>query len=75
MELLRSGKEGEFCKLNAILTFREWLDDFATPQTKAVGEVVIAKEIGEVKNRLPLFYPKLIEYYKKIESGERDIYF
>ncbi|MDD5109335.1 MAG: [FeFe] hydrogenase H-cluster radical SAM maturase HydG [Candidatus Omnitrophica bacterium] len=75
MELLRSGKEGEFCKLNAILTFREWLDDFATPQTKAVGEAVIVKEIGEVKNRLPSFYPKLIEYYKKIESGERDIYF
>jgi len=75
MELLRSGKEGEFCKLNAILTFREWLDDFATPQTKAVGEVVIAKEIGEVKNRLPSFYLKLIEYYKKIEDGQRDIYF
>ena len=75
MELLRSGKEGEFCKLNAILTFREWLDDFATPRTKTVGEVVIAKEIGEVKNRLPSFYPKLIEDYKKIESGQRDIYF
>ncbi len=75
MELLRSGKEGEFCKLNAILTFREWLDDFATPQTKAAGEAVIAKEIDEVKNRLPSFYPKLVEYYKKIESGQRDIYF
>lgn len=75
MGLLRSGKEGELCKLNAILTFREWLDDFATPRTKAVGEALIAKEIEEVKSRLPLFYPKLIEYYKKIESGERDIYF
>ena len=29
----------------------------------------------EVKNRLPSFYPKLVEYYKKIENGERDIYF
>jgi 2-iminoacetate synthase len=75
MELLRSGKEGEFCKLNAILTFREWLDDFATPQTKTVGEEIITKEIKEVESHLPSFYPKLIEYYKKIESGERDIYF
>jgi len=75
MELLRSGKEGEFCKLNAILTFREWLDDFATPQTKIIGEKLIMKEIKEVKKHLPLFYPKLIEYYKKIESGQRDIYF
>jgi 2-iminoacetate synthase len=32
MELLRSGKEAQFCKLNAVLTFREWLDDFASPR-------------------------------------------
>jgi 2-iminoacetate synthase len=75
MELLRSGKEGQFCKLNAILTFREWLDDFASPETKIAGEKIIAKEIKEVEKRLPSFYPKLIEYYKKIEDGERDIYF
>jgi 2-iminoacetate synthase len=75
MELLRSGKEGEFCKLNAILTFREWLDDFASPKTKMAGEKIIEKEINEVKKRLPLFYAQLIEYYRKIESGERDIYF
>jgi 2-iminoacetate synthase len=75
MELLRSGKEGQFCKLNAILTFREWLDDFASSTTKKAGEEIIGKEIKEVKERLPLFYPTLVEYYKKIERGERDIYF
>jgi 2-iminoacetate synthase len=75
MELLRSGKEGQFCKLNAILTFRVWLDDFASPETKMAGEKIIEKEINEVKKRLPLFYAQLIEYYRKIESGERDIYF
>ncbi|MFA5350928.1 MAG: [FeFe] hydrogenase H-cluster radical SAM maturase HydG [Candidatus Omnitrophota bacterium] len=75
MGFLRSGKEGQFCKLNAILTFREWLDDFASPETKIEGEKIIAKEIKEVEKHLPAFYPKLIEYYKKIEAGERDIYF
>ncbi len=75
MELLRSGKEGQFCKLNAILTFREWLDDFASPETKIAGEKIIAQEIKEVERSLPSFYPKLIEYCKKIEAGERDIYF
>jgi 2-iminoacetate synthase len=30
MQLLKKGEEGHFCKLNAVLTFREWLDDFAT---------------------------------------------
>ena len=75
MGLLRSGKEGQFCKLNAILTFREWLDDFASLETKKVGEILIKKEIEEVKNQLPNFYPKLVEYYKQIEDGKRDIYF
>ena len=41
MELLKNGEEGKFCKLNAVLTFREWLDDFATPQTKKAGEKII----------------------------------
>ena len=49
MGLLRSGKEGQFCKLNAVITFREWLDDFASPETIAAGEKVIAKEIEQVK--------------------------
>jgi len=75
MGLLRSGKEGQFCKLNAILTFREWLDDFASPETKKVGELLIKNEMKEVKNHLPSFYPKLVEYYKQIEDGKRDIYF
>jgi len=34
MELFTHGKEGKFCKLNAVLTFREWLDDFASEKTK-----------------------------------------
>ena len=37
MDLLRSGQEGKFCKLNAVLTFQEWLDDFATPATREAG--------------------------------------
>ena len=49
MGLLRSGKEGQFCKLNAVITFREWLDDFASAATIAAGEKVIAKEIEQVK--------------------------
>jgi 2-iminoacetate synthase len=75
MELLRSGKEGKFCKLNAILTFKEWLDDFASEETKKAGEEIIQKEMEEVKKQIPSIYPKLKEYYKRIENGERDVYF
>lgn len=75
MKLLKSGHEGHCCKLNAVLTFREWLDDFATDETKKVGEKVITKEMEEIKDKLPSAYPKLMEYYHRIENGERDLFF
>ncbi|HNV86288.1 MAG TPA: [FeFe] hydrogenase H-cluster radical SAM maturase HydG [Candidatus Omnitrophota bacterium] len=75
MELLRSGQEGKFCKLNAVLTYREWLDDFASEETRRAGEKVLGQEILEVKNRMPSIYPKFMEYYERIKRGERDLYF
>jgi len=75
MELLKSGKEAKFCKLNAILTFREWLDDFASEETKREGEKIIAQEMEEVRRQIPSIYPKLLEYYERIKNGERDLYF
>ncbi|MFH1846228.1 MAG: [FeFe] hydrogenase H-cluster radical SAM maturase HydG [Candidatus Omnitrophota bacterium] len=75
MDLLRSGQEGKFCKLNAILTFREWLDDFASDETRKKGEKVIKKELDEVKEKNPKIYSQLIDFYKRIENGERDLYF
>jgi len=75
MDLLRDGSEGKFCKLNAVLTFREWLDDFASEETKKEGEKVIVKELEETKILLPKIYPRLIEYYERIKKGERDLYF
>ena len=74
MDLLRSGKEGKFCKLNAVLTFREWLDDFATKDTIVFGEHVIQEEIKEIKKNMPQMFPKFMEYYKRIQNGERDLY-
>ena len=75
MNLLKSGQEGIFCKLNAILTFREWLDDFASDETKKVGEQVIEKELNEVKEKIPELYPRLMAQYQKIQEGARDLYF
>lgn len=75
MDLLRSGREGNFCKLNAVITFREWLDDFASPETKAAGEKVIKAEMEDVRRRLPEFYEQLEEQYARTAAGDRDIYF
>jgi 2-iminoacetate synthase len=78
MGLLKGCTEGKFCKLNAVLTFREYLDDYASPETKKIGEQLILKEIEETRN-VPFFTKHRLlntfdTYYKEIQDGKRDIY-
>lgn len=75
MDALKTGKEGKFCKINAVLTFREWLDDFATPETRRLCEPVLAKELEGIRIELPKFYPTVKEHYDRICAGERDLFF
>lgn len=80
MSALESGREGCFCKLNAVLTFQEWLEDFASPETQAIGDAIILKEIEEVRSRVPADFPQVvydhfIEAHRRIVAGERDLYF
>jgi len=75
MKLLRTGTEGKYCKLNAVLTFREWLDDFAGPETLAAGQKILEKEIQEIRQKMPDIYPDLLKFLEKTEAGQRDLYF
>jgi len=75
MGLLRSGKEGQFCKLNAVITFREWLDDFAGPETMAAGERVIAAEIEQIRRKMPEIFETFMGMYDRTKTGQRDLYF
>jgi 2-iminoacetate synthase len=80
MTLLRTGKEGCFCKLNAVLTFQEWLEDFGSPDTRRIGEQIIEKEMTEIRARTPRdFTPGLLrtleDYRSRIKAGERDLCF
>ena len=75
MDALKTGREGKFCKINAVLTFREWLDDFATDETKAIGEKVIASELDGIREWLPKFYPTVMKQYEATCRGERDLFF
>ena len=75
MDALKTGREGKFCKINAVLTFREWLDDFASAETKAVGEKLIERELAGIKDWLPKFYPSVLRQYEATCRGERDLFF
>jgi 2-iminoacetate synthase len=78
MKLLKSGVEGKFCKLNAVLTYKEWIDDFASDKTRAAAEVIIQKELEQI-NADPFYKNKKLlttfdDYLGRITNGERDLY-
>lgn len=80
MGMLKHCVEGKFCKLNAVLTYREYLDDYASPETKAIGEKLIEKEIGEIKGQdffmknNGKIFNEFMKNYEQIKNGQRDIY-
>ncbi|MFO7937813.1 MAG: [FeFe] hydrogenase H-cluster radical SAM maturase HydG [Kiritimatiellia bacterium] len=75
MDSLKTGKEGKFCKINAVLTFREWLDDFASEETKKLCEPLIQQELEGIKKYIPKFYGTVKEHYDRTCAGERDLFF
>ena len=78
MNLLEKGVEGKFCKLNAVLTFREYLNDYASAETRRIGEQLIEKELRAIEGMYfftdKKLLPTFLNYYKRIASGERDLY-
>lgn len=50
MSLCKSGQFQNCCHPNALMTLKEYLMDYASPETKAIGNRLIAKEVGNVPN-------------------------
>lgn len=74
MEICKSKQIQFCCHPNAIITLKEYLEDYASFETKTVGEKLIEKELKTFKNN-PKFRETLEKYLKKIEQGERDFRF
>ena len=60
-----------FCIPNAILTFKEYLVDYASPKTKELGEEVIKKHLALFEGS-PL-HGKLLDMIERTEKGEHDL--
>lgn len=50
MSLCKSGQIQNCCHPNALMTLQEYLMDYASPETKALGDKLIDKEIQNVPN-------------------------
>lgn len=73
MDLCKKMQILNCCHPNALLTLKEFLEDYASPETKRLGEEMIAREINRIKSDK---VKSLTEgYLSKIETGERDFRF
>ena len=74
MEICKDKQIHNFCHPNALITLKEFLEDYASKETKEVGEALIAKELPTLESS-DVVKEKTIEYLGKIEQGERDFRF
>ena len=73
MSLAKTGQIQNTCQPNALLTLKEYLMDYATPETRAIGEKAIVEHLKDITN--PKIRDLTIQELKKIETGTRDLYF
>ena len=73
MDICKSQQIHNFCQPNAIMTLKEYLEDYASDETKKVGEALIAKEVEKLQNENIKATVK--EDLVKIHNGERDFTF
>lgn len=73
MNIAKPGNIHELCRPNAILTFKEYLEDYATGDVKQIGEKVMMKYLELISGKE--LKQETTSRLSRIEKGERDLYF
>ena len=73
MRLLKSGQIANCCQPNALMTFKEYLEDYASDATKAIGETLIEQELKHIESDKVRQITR--ERLEKIAAGARDFRF
>ena len=73
MSLCKTGQIQNCCHPNALMTLKEFLEDYASPETVEIGEKLIAQELEKIPN--PKARQKAKEYIDNIHLGQRDFRF
>ncbi len=61
------------CHPNALMTLKEYLEDYASPETKEIGSKLIEQELEKIPN--PKVKATATEYIHNIADGKRDFRF
>ncbi len=73
MTLLKNGQISNCCLPNALITLKEYLKDYASPETRAKGEAMIKSLLADIPKEN--IRAKAGEYIERIDDGERDFRF
>jgi 2-iminoacetate synthase len=71
MDLAKPGEIKNMCQPNALTTFEEYLVDFASPDTRAIGEARITDELEHMGAGERALAERQLG---RIREGERDVY-
>jgi 2-iminoacetate synthase len=71
MELAKSGNIGKICVPNALSTFKEYLNDFGSDETKETSGKFFHDEIEKLEGTAK---KKTLKMVQKVDDGERDVF-
>ncbi len=72
MALAKTGNIGKLCTPNALATFKEYVNDFATEETAEKAKKLIERELNTEEEAIANKTQKMI---KRVDDGERDVFF
>ena len=73
MRLVKSGQIVNCCQPNALMTLKEYIEDYASPDTAKKGEALIEEELLKIPNEKVRSLAK--ENLIRIRQGQRDFRF
>jgi 2-iminoacetate synthase len=73
MDMAKPGDIQHLCGPNAILTFKEYLLDYAPEETREAGEIALKQHLEDISTQS--LKEKTRERLEEMENGKRDLYF
>ena len=70
MSLVKSGQIANICQPNALMTLKEYLEDYASEETKAKGLALIRERLETIPN--PKVKALVEEHLRDLDNGMRD---
>jgi 2-iminoacetate synthase len=71
MDLAKPGDIKQHCDPNGLSTFLEYLLDYGSPETREIGEALIARHMAEMDEAPRRTSKRLVA---RVRAGERDVY-